>query len=104
MAKFNVRMKSTATRLIEKHGTSASVECVDRTIIEGAGVVVDSKTDDGPQGFRNIKLCYFQGSDEGIPTAGGYVTLGDKTWSIKRVTDYNPDGLLTIVFEMEVEQ
>ena len=101
---FSTEMKDLATELIAEFGTSASVECVDGTVLEGVGVVVNSRTNDGPQGFRNIKVCYFQGTDEGIPTAGGFVSLASKTWSITRVNDINPDGTLTIVFEMEVEQ
>lgn len=98
------QMKASAARLLKRLGTTVSIETVDGIVLKGFGVLLNSETDDGAGGKRNIKTVYFQGTDKGTPTAGGIVSVNGINWAIVKVDDINPDDKLTIIYKMEVSQ
>lgn len=99
-----VRAKATAARKLKQYGRVMTVTAVDGSEFKGYGVIVDSETDDGAQGRDNEKVIYFTGTDKIAPSAGAIVAVGEDNWAVVKVNDINPDGTLTIVYELQVAQ
>lgn len=98
-----IRMRSIATSMLNKFGTSAVITSRESGTLKGKAVLVNSTTSTDGGDDTNSKTVYFQGTDkEPAPAPGDLVTIHSDNWGITSVQDINPDGKTTVLFKLQV--